>query len=142
MRVDGRQPTPPLKQRGRRQAATRKRSQFGDRMPIHGDRKRLAASDALQHSAAVVAEFADGDVIHAVNVSRVRHVCNSARCEPNPISGFLAVQIVEGDVGKGAGPKLALEAIATAKDDRESRKHRGHVVSNPSRDAASPKRSS
>ena len=41
-----------------------------------------------------------------------------------------------------AGPKLALEAIATAKGDSESRKHRGQVVSNPSRDAASRKRSS
>lgn len=82
LRVDGWQTTPPLQQRGRRQTTTHERAQLGDRMPIHGDRERLAASDALQHPAAVVAELAHGNVVHHLSVSRVRQTRKTASAEP------------------------------------------------------------
>jgi len=65
LRVDRREPAPPLEQGGRRQTTTHERAQLGDGVPVHRDRERLAAGNALQHPATVVAELAHGDIVHA-----------------------------------------------------------------------------
>jgi len=99
-RVDGRQPTPPLQQGGCRETTTHERAQFCDRTPIHGDRERLATGDALQHTAAVVAELAHGDGVHTLSASLVRQTRKTVSA--NPTGSTTVASIMPPHVRPGA----------------------------------------